>query len=126
MTKRPSATKKAAKKKSATVENKENELISHIGQRCEEIRNSLNISRAEMGTICGGFTYQAVLSFEKSQVGSVTLLTNYLTHLYEVARINPAWILLRENKHISKHVRTYAEIAKQVKELTQGVSVDGI
>jgi|SRR6185312_249664 len=131
MTKPTSVKKKSAKKIPAPAKNPqptdgENKVIAHIGQRCEEVRNSLNISRAEMAKICGDVSYQMILNFERKQIGSVTLLTQYLSHLYKVAHINPAWILLADNSHISKFVRTYAEIARQVKELTEGRSVDGV
>jgi hypothetical protein len=126
MTKRQPAKKKLAKKKSAPVDIHENKVIAHIGQRCEEMRNSLNISRRDMAVICGGVSYQMILNFERKQFGSVTLLTQYLSHLNKIAHINPAWILLADNSHISKYIRTYAEIARQVRELTEGKSVDGI
>ncbi len=99
-----------------------NKALMLIANRCLAVREELNIKRRIIGEACG-VTYQQILNFEVKGQASMATVIFYVNYLHEVGKINPAWIFLQDNTHISKVTRTYNDIAQQVQALV-GTTID--
>ena len=96
--------------------------ISHIGPRIKSIRNSLHISVKDWVTELN-LPEHKIRRLESGDGSSLETFVQVVNHLCAKYKINPTWIILHDNKHISKLIKSYKEISEEVAALTQ-LSVD--